>query len=133
MTPALHTARGLTLAAATFTTGAIYLAAAYTPWAAVPGLYVAVFLTWCARREYTEHARILTRHRVALLDAVLLGELPCCRLAEHSNGQAHGTDCHRPPDWDTVLDSACCTVWIATRGVTHEWDCPTFRTRSSAA
>ena len=133
MTPALRTARCLTLGALSCTAGAVYLGAALTPWMAAPGLYVATFLAWCAHREYAHHARLLARHRLALHDAVLLGELPCCRLAEHSAGRAHGTDCLRPPDPDEQLAAACCAEGFVSRGARHEPACHLNSQRSSAA
>ncbi|MEV3857763.1 hypothetical protein AB0J38_25985 [Streptomyces sp. NPDC050095] len=135
MTPALRTARTLTAAATALGTGAVYLAVTVAWWAVLPGLYVAVFLAWCAACEYGHHRRILAEHErarraahAAELDAV--GS--CCRLAELSGGYAHRR-CTRPPDVGAVLDVACCDLWVASRGVDHEPDCPSSARRSSAA
>lgn len=134
MTPALRTARWLTAAALALAASAIYLGYTVSLWA-IPGcLYGAALLAWCSRREYAIHRQILTDHenaRRAALELEALG--PCCRLAEHSGGRAHGADCPQPPDLDTVLAGACCDMWLVSRGDTHGPKCPTNSTRSSAA
>ncbi|MFB7711624.1 hypothetical protein [Streptomyces sp. NPDC056105] len=135
MTPALLTARGLTAATATLTIGAVYLGTV-NPWLIIPPAYVAVLLAWCARCQYAAHRRVLVRHeqaRRAALGLELLDGVPCCRLADHSGGRAHRADCQRPPDPSVELNSACCAEVFVSLGATHEAQCPTLTSRSSAA
>ncbi|WP_405476447.1 hypothetical protein [Streptomyces sp. NBC_00009] len=136
MTPHLRTARGCSLGTAALTAGAVYLGTTMSPWAAVPGLYVAAFLGWCARRSYAAHRRTLVRHeqaRLAALGEELLLGMPCCRLPEHSASRAHGTNCLRPPDFADELAAACCAEGFVSRGAHHESACRINSPRSSAA
>ncbi|WP_405634413.1 hypothetical protein OHB53_09540 [Streptomyces sp. NBC_00056] len=97
MTPALRTTRACTLGAVILAAAGVYLGTTPAPWLCVPSLYSALVLGWCASRELAIHRQILVRHeqaRRAALGLEPLDGVPCCRLAEHSNGQAHGPDCH---------------------------------------
>lgn len=130
MTPALRTARGLTLATATATICAVYLAITAAWWMAATILYVAAFLAWCASRDYARHRRI---HLQALGRALtaLGSSTACCHLAEHSDGQAHNPSCVRRSFSD--LYATCCVEAFVSRGVQHESACQSRTTKSSAA
>ncbi|MGY0023724.1 hypothetical protein ACVHNB_32740 [Streptomyces sp. YJ-C3] len=135
MTPALRTARTCTAA-----TAALGLCALQTgaegQWIALSlSLYGAAFFAWCARRSYDDHNRTLTEHANARRTAAELAAAGrCCRLADHSGGRAHGTDCARPPTGLADLDEAtCCLEAFMFRGREHARTCPTRTTRSSAA
>jgi hypothetical protein len=134
MTPSLRIARVCTAAATVLGLCAVQ-AGTQGQWLFF-GLtvYGAVFLAWCAACERRHHRWILTRHENARRAALELDTVgPCCRLAEHSGGRAHGVGCARPPDLDGVLADACCDFWLITHGETHDPKCPTTTTRSSAA
>ncbi|MEV1020683.1 hypothetical protein [Streptomyces sp. NPDC050264] len=102
MTPALRTTVALTLAAVALTASATYLAAAFSPWAAVAGLYVAAFLAWSATRQYAAHrlarARAVLAERAARglpIDPRVFDTIPCCHLSGRAARQTHSADCLR--------------------------------------
>ncbi|MFI1677021.1 hypothetical protein [Streptomyces sp. NPDC020607] len=139
MTHYLRRARGLIASATLSSSTAAYLATTSTPLWAVPVVYVAAVLAWCAQWDYGNHRRVLVEHeqarRAACRGAAPL--VPCCSVWRHSGGTVHGPDCALPPDTKpdptAELNSACCTTWFVARGDQHETDCPTRTTRSSAA
>lgn len=95
MTAHRRTARALTLGAATTAASSAYLAPAL-PYAALATLYVTAVLAWFARSYYRAHHRTLAEE--AWEEAYVLGEQPdplnpCCVLADHSEGEAHGRRC----------------------------------------
>lgn len=105
-------------------------------WLAIAVVYVASTLAYCASREYDHHRRTVDEHKHARRTALLEEQDaagPCCRIAEHSNGQAHGPGCRRPPDLDTVLEKACCVEALVYCGAEHAPTCPNTTKRSNAA
>lgn len=134
MTPALRTARGCLLAAAALTAGAVYVGITASPWHSLPGLLLAAVPLWCARYTYAEHQALVTECEQAR-QAALLDELdtppPCCRLAYHSGGYAHGTDCQRMADPFAELYTACCAEGFVSRGAQHGPMCRVNWDRSS--
>ncbi|MER5750659.1 hypothetical protein [Streptomyces sp. NPDC002088] len=98
MTRTLHYAHGCTAGATLLTAGACYTAIDH-PWLAGSGLYVAVFLAWCAARLRADHRRTVAECEWARRRA--LGEVPppltpCCRLSEHADGTVHDHRCTDP-------------------------------------
>lgn len=104
-----HYAHGTTAGAILCTAGACY-SATYKWWLVIPGLYVACFLAWCARREYATHRRQQAiAERLARLrrgESVIETPPPCCQFWVHSDGAIHGHDCTRPPAARTSLTLA---------------------------
>jgi hypothetical protein len=91
MTAYRRTARALALGAGGSAAAGLYAATA-NPWLALPGLYAAAFLAWCAARYSADHHRALAEAEWE--DRYVLGEAPaplnpCCMLARHSDGAAH--------------------------------------------
>ncbi|MFI0236356.1 hypothetical protein [Streptomyces sp. NPDC016845] len=95
MTPHFRPALLLTAVAALASAAAAYLATTSTPlWAALVAPF-AVALGYCAACEWTRHRLVLEEHARArrAARAEVLAVTPCCRIYEHSHGQAHAATC----------------------------------------
>ncbi|MEV5806277.1 hypothetical protein [Streptomyces parvulus] len=128
MTPSLRTARGCRAAAALLLAAAWY-AGSHHPWLAVPGLYAAGVMAWCAAREGAEHRRrTALARRAELLARPDAGRPlaldPCCAFWRHSDGAVHGPDCTRPAAARVSLGAGCCEVWWTSLGAAHDAACP---------
>jgi hypothetical protein len=75
----LRRARICALTAAALTAVGIWTATVTTPWLAIPGLYTAAVIAWCAGREYAIHRNALNGL--------------CCSFWRHSDGRAHSPNC----------------------------------------
>ncbi|WP_416476181.1 hypothetical protein [Streptomyces sp. LKA04] len=127
MTPSLRTARGCR-AAAVLLLAAAWYAGSHHPWLAVPGLYAAGVMAWCAAREGAEHRRrTALARRAELLARPDAGRPlaldPCCAFWRHSDGAVHGPDCTRPAA-RVSLGAGCCEVWWTSLGAAHDAACP---------
>ncbi|MET8475402.1 hypothetical protein ABZY90_19700 [Streptomyces sp. NPDC006422] len=126
MTHALRTARGCLLAAAALAAGALYVGVTESPWHSLPGLVLAAVLAVGALYSYAEHQDLVAACEQAR-QAALLEELdtvgPCCRLAYHSGGYAHGTDCTLAAGPFGELYAACCADAFVSRGTRHGPGC----------
>ncbi|MZD52577.1 hypothetical protein [Streptomyces sp. SID5606] len=128
MTPSLRTARGCR-AAAVLLLAAAWYAGSHHPWLAVPGLYAAGIMAWCAAREGAEHRRrTALARRAELLARPDAGRPlaldPCCAFWRHSDGAVHGPDCTRPAAARVWLGAGCCEVWWTSLGAAHDAACP---------
>ncbi|RDD90443.1 hypothetical protein [Streptomyces parvulus] len=128
MTPSLRTARGCR-AAAVLLLAAAWYAGSHHPWLAVPGLYAAGVMAWCAAREGAEHRRrTALARRAELLARPNAGRPlaldPCCAFWRHSDGAVHGPDCTRPAAARVSLGAGCCEVWWTSLGTAHDAACP---------
>ncbi|MFI5852943.1 hypothetical protein [Streptomyces parvulus] len=128
MTPSLRTARGCR-AAAVLLLAAAWYAGSHHPWLAVPGLYAAGVMAWCAAREGAEHRRrTALARRAELLARPDAGRPlaldPCCAFWRHSDGAVHGPDCTRPAAARFSLGAGCCEVWWTSLGTAHDTACP---------
>ncbi|MFF9049163.1 hypothetical protein [Streptomyces parvulus] len=128
MTPNLRTARGCR-AAAVLLLAAAWYAGSHHPWLAVPGLYAAGVMAWCAAREGAEHRRrTALARRAELLARPDAGRPlaldPCCAFWRHSDGAVHGPDCTRPAAARVSLGAGCCEVWWTSLGAAHDTACP---------
>lgn len=128
MTPSLRTARGCR-AAAVLLLAAAWYAGSHHPWLAVPGLYAAGVMAWCAAREGAEHRRrTALARRAELLARPDAGRPlaldPCCAFWRHSDGAVHGPDCTRPAAARVSLGAGCCEVWWTSLGTAHDAACP---------
>ncbi|MEW2450805.1 hypothetical protein AB0896_25145 [Streptomyces parvulus] len=128
MTPSLRTARGCR-AAAVLLLAAAWYAGSHHPWLAVPGLYAAGVMAWCAAREGAEHRRrTALARRAELLARPDTGRPlaldPCCAFWRHSDGAVHGPDCTRPAAARVSLGAGCCEVWWTSLGAAHHAACP---------
>ncbi|MFJ5280743.1 hypothetical protein [Streptomyces parvulus] len=128
MTPSLRTARGCR-AAAVLLLAAAWYAGSHHPWLAVPGLYAAGVMAWCAAREGAEHRRrTALARRAELLARPNAGRPlaldPCCAFWRHSDGAVHGPDCTRPAGARVSLGAGCCEVWWTSLGTAHDAACP---------
>ncbi|MFF7608043.1 hypothetical protein [Streptomyces parvulus] len=128
MTPSLRTARGCR-AAAVLLLAAAWYAGSHHPWLAVPGLYAAGVMAWCAAREGAEHRRrTALARRAELLARPNAGRPlaldPCCAFWRHSDGAVHGPDCTRPAAARVSLGAGCCEVWWTSLGTAHDTACP---------
>ncbi|MEU4144986.1 hypothetical protein [Streptomyces parvulus] len=128
MTPSLRTARGCR-AAAVLLLAAAWYAGSHHPWLAVPGLYAAGVMAWCAAREGAQHRRrTALARRAELLARPDAGRPlaldPCCAFWRHSDGAVHGPDCTRPAAARVSLGAGCCEVWWTSLGAAHDTACP---------
>ncbi|MBZ6231680.1 hypothetical protein [Streptomyces olivaceus] len=127
MTPSLRLARALRAAALLLVAVSVY-AATHQPWLALPGLYTAGVLAWCAAREQTEHRRRTVRARRAeWLARPCTGPVarpePCCAFWRNSGGAVHGPDCARPAAARVPLYEDCCERWWTSLGAQHDAAC----------
>ncbi|MFE9290182.1 hypothetical protein [Streptomyces olivaceus] len=134
MTPSLRLARALRAAALLLVAVSVY-AATHQPWLALPGLYTAGVLAWCAAREQAAHRRRTVRARRAeWLARPCTGPVawpePCCAFWRNSGGAVHGPDCARPAATRVPLYADCCERWWTSLGAQHDAAC---RRRSGAA
>ncbi|MFF7557738.1 hypothetical protein ACFZA9_33140 [Streptomyces olivaceus] len=134
MTPSLRLARALR-AAALLLVAVSVCAATHEPWLALPGLYTAGVLAWCAAREQAEHRRRTVRARRAeWLARPCTGPVawpePCCAFWRSSGGAVHGPDCARPAAARVPLYEDCCERWWTSLGAQHDAAC---RRRAGAA
>ncbi|MET9196273.1 hypothetical protein ABZX60_23630 [Streptomyces olivaceus] len=133
MTPSLRLARALRAAALLLVAASVY-AATHEPWLALPGLYTAGVLAWCAAREQAEHRRRTVRARRAeWLARPCTGPVawpePCCAFWRNSGGAVHGPDCARPAACVPLYED-CCERWWTSLGAQHDAAC---RRRAGAA
>ncbi|MFF7798853.1 hypothetical protein [Streptomyces olivaceus] len=134
MTPSLRLARALRAAALLLVAASVH-AATHEPWLALPGLYAAGVLAWCAAREQAEHRRRTVRARRAeWLARPCTGPVawpePCCAFWRNSGGAVHGPDCARPAAARVPLYEDCCERWWTSLGAQHDAAC---RRRAGAA
>ncbi|MFD0057227.1 hypothetical protein ACWEDZ_22385 [Streptomyces sp. NPDC005047] len=128
MTPSLRTARGCR-AAAVLLLAAAWYGGSHHPWLALPGLYAAAVMAWCAAREGAEHRRrtVLAR-RAELLARPPHRQpaplAPCCAFWRHSDGAVHGQECTRPAAARVAVGGDCCEVWWTSLGSAHDTACP---------
>lgn len=129
MTPSLRLARAFRATAVLLVAGAGY-AATHHPWLALPGLYAAGVLAWCAAREQAEHRRRTVRARRAEWLArpgpgqpPAARPQPCCAFWLDSEGAGHGPDCTRPAAARAPLHEDCCERWWTSLGAQHDASC----------
>lgn len=131
MTQSLCLARAFRAAALLLAAVSGY-AATHSLWLALPGLYTAGVLAWCAAREQARHRRRTVRARRAEWLARPCPDgppgswpQPCCAFWRNSGGAVHGPDCTRPAASRVTVPryEDCCEHWWTSLGTRHDASC----------